>query len=353
MPRAERSDPILTEVTRSGRLESWHRGSVAVVHGDAPLLLLGDAERAVYARSAVKPFQAMPLLQRGLHRRLGLADGEIAVMAASHDGTPAHVAAVRSLLHKGGIAEDLLGCGPHAPFDAEARAALFAAGGRPQRVHNNCSGKHAGFLILAREAGDDPAAYLDPACRSQAEVGAAVAAMAGVDAPVPVGTDGCGAPTFFLPLLALARAFARLANPAGPAPVASAACQTLLQAVAREPELLSGPRRMCCALIRSLPVAAFPKNGAEGVYCVALAPDPSRPRCPGGVGIAIKIDDGSTRGYEPVVVDLLRELGAFRGAVPDALAEWRAPVVKNTRGVEVGTVRCAADWSAAWQGGAS
>lgn len=343
------AEPVLATVTRSGRVESWHRGAVAVWHDDRPWLSLGAVQEPVVCRSATKPLQALPFLERGLDRELGLGDAEIAVMCASHEGTPAHVELVRRFLARGGLTEADLGCGPHPPFDAGTRQRLLAAGELPTKAHNNCSGKHTGFLLLARACGDDLATYLDPGNRSQTEVAAAVAAMAGVPLPVERGVDGCGAPTFVLPLQALARAFARLANPSGLSAVRAAACRRILEAAAREPEMLAGRKRMCAALLRALPGRLFAKNGAEGVYAVALAPDPARTACPGAVGIAIKCFDGSTRGYEPVVVDLLRHLGCFAasgGAVPEALLPFWVQPVANTRGERVGEVRCAVDWSA-------
>ncbi len=341
------ANPILAEVTRSGRVESWHRGALVVVHDGELLVARGDVERPVYARSATKPLQALPFLERGLHRELALPAAEIAVMCASHVGAPVHLAAVRSFLARAGLDEERLGCGPHAPFDQASRLALLAAGERPTKVHNNCSGKHTGFLCLARACGDDLDRYLDPQCEAQQEVRAAVAAMAGMSAAPEVGLDGCGAPTFWLPLVALARAFARLANPEGLGSVRAAACRTILDAVAAQPVLLQGEGQLCTEIVRALPGRCFPKNGAEGVFAVALAPDPARRRCPGSVGIAGKIDDGSQRGYEPVVVETLRWLGAFGGGqVPASLQSfWRAPI-ENTQRRPVGEVVSTVEWPA-------
>lgn len=338
---------MLAEVLRSGRVESWHRGSVAVWHDDRLALGIGSVHDPVYCRSAVKPLQALPLFERGLVERFGWGDAEIAVLVASHDGTPAHVAAVRSLLQKAGMDEALLGCGAHAPFDGRSRNELIRAGTLPQRVHSNCSGKHSGFLCLARACGDDLGTYLDPANRSQVEVQQAVAAMAGVQAPVPVGTDGCGAPTFWLPLAALARAFARLANPFDQPAVRQAACARILDAVGRQPVLVAGEKRFCTALLRSRPCTMFAKNGAEGVYALALGPDPERPRFPGAIGIAVKVDDGAERGYQPVVADLLAHLYGWNTALRTALAPWQVQPIRNTRDELVGEVRCAPglDWA--------
>lgn len=336
---------MLAVATRSGRVESWHRGAVAVVYEGELVLAVGDVQREIFARSVVKPLQALPFLERGLDAALQLPPEEVAVMCASHDGAPRHLAAVRSFLARGGLGEEQLGCGPHPPFDADSRLELLRTGQRPGKVHNNCSGKHTGFLHLAAACGDDLAGYLDPDCRSQREVNAAVAAMAGLVGPVPTGVDGCGAPTFLLPLTALALAFCRLANPAGLPAVRAAACRRILAAVGFAPALLAGERRLCTALLRQWPGRAFAKNGAEGVYAVALAPDPARPRWPGALGLAVKIDDGSERGYQPVVVDLLVRLGALPPALPKEVATFAPIAIDNTQHKHVGDVRCVQRWA--------
>ncbi|MFK7741067.1 MAG: asparaginase [Planctomycetota bacterium] len=342
-------NPVLSAVTRSGRLESFHRGSVVVVHDGEIVLQLGSGDEPVYARSVVKPLQALPLYERGVVERLGLTAAERAVLCASHDGTPAHTATVSRFLARGGFDEDLLGCGPHAPFAKEARLAMLRDGERPRKLHNNCSGKHTGFLHLARELGVPLAEYLDPASASQQLVQQAVAEMAGLDAPLPIGVDGCGAPTFQLPLAAMARAFCQLANPDGPSCVRTRACRSILEAVGQAPVLLAGEARLCTALVRCWPGRAFAKNGAEGVYAVALAPDATRDRYPGALGVAIKADDGAERGYQPVVVDLLRWLGAFAGCQPETVPPdlqrfWRL-AIGNTQKKVVGDVHCVVPWS--------
>jgi L-asparaginase II len=312
-------NPVLAVVTRSERVESWHRGAIAVWHAGELAVAIGDVERPVFARSATKPFQALPFLERSLHERLQLPPAELVVMCASHDGAPVHTAAVRAFLARGGLREDQLGCGPHAPFDQASRLELLRSGQQPGRVHNNCSGKHTGFLHLAAACGDDLADYLDPACRSQQEVARAVAAMAGMEGPLEVGLDGCGAPTFVLPLRALARAFCELSNPVGQSNVRQAACRTILDAAGREPVLLAGERRLCTALLRCWP---------------------------GALGIAVKVDDGAERGYQPVVIEVLQQLGAFGGAVPVSLAEFHRPTVYNTQKKLVGSIHSVFAWPA-------
>jgi L-asparaginase II len=342
--RAPAANPVLAVATRSGAVESWHRGAVAVVHDGEPVMALGDTARPVFARSVVKPLQALPFLERGLHERLALPDEEIAVMCASHDGAPVHTAAVRSLLERGGFDERHLRCGPHAPFDVDTRAALLRANDKPTRLHNNCSGKHAGFLHLAHACGDPLDRYLDPHGAAQREVAAAVAAMAGLPAPLPAGLDGCGAPTFHLPLQAIARAFCSLANPDAAGPVRAAACRRILAAAGAAPALLAGERRLCTALLRQWPGRVFAKNGAEGLYAVALAPDPARGRFRGALGVVVKVDDGDERGYRGVVVDLLQRLGALPSPLPEALAAFHRVELRNTQQLVVGDVRPAVAW---------
>lgn len=347
MPGDEPSNPVLATATRSGHVESWHRGALAIVHAGEAAVAIGDVAVPVFARSATKPLQALPFLERGLHERLGLSDAEIAVMCASHFGGPSHVAAVRSLLARGGLREEQLGCGPHAPFDKASRLQLLAAGERPGKVHNNCSGKHTGFLHLAVACGDELGNYLEPDNRSQTEVLAAVTAMAGLTAPPERGLDGCGAPTFFLPLAALARAFAALANHEAHGSVRAAACRTIFGAVAREPVLLQGEGQLCTVIAQALPGRCVPKNGAEGVFAVALAPDPARTRFPGPVGIAVKVDDGAQRAYEPVIVRALQHVGAFgAGELPAALQRFASAPIENTQRRRVGEVECVVEWPA-------
>src|SRR5690606_25672701 len=225
----------------------------------------GDPDLPVYTRSAIKPLQALPLFDRGLVERLALTDEELAVVCASHDGTPLHTAVVDALLAKGGMGRDQLGCGPHAPFDKEAAAELVRQGRTPERVHNNCSGKHAGFLLLAADCGTPLDRYLEPDSTAQRLVCAAVADMAQLDADrIGVAVDGCGPPTPRLPSVALARAFARLARPVAVPAARRAACERLRAAIARAPLHLGGRKQLGTALVQAAPGRLFPKNGAEG-----------------------------------------------------------------------------------------
>jgi L-asparaginase II len=326
----------LTVVTRGGAVESRHVGHVAVVRGGELVRSFGDPDAAVYARSAIKPLQALPLFDRGIVERLHLSDAELAVVSASHQGTPLHVEAVAGLLRRAGLSAAALACGPQAPFDAAAAAALLRAGRSPEPIHHNCSGKHAGFLLLAQDCGTPLPDYLAPDSTVQRLVRAAVADLTGVpDSSLGVAVDGCGAPTLRLPLAGLARAFWRLANPRSLPPARRAACERLLAAVGSAPEHLAGRGRLCTALVESAPGRVYPKNGAEGVYAVGLA----------GLdfGVAIKVEDGAARGCTPVVVDVLRRLGLWP-SVPEGLADFARLPIRNSRRELVGHVESVLAW---------
>ena len=222
----------LSVATRGGEVESQHIGHVVVVRGGRVAAAFGDPDVPVYTRSAIKPLQALPLFDRGLVARLQLTDQELALISASHQGTPLHTATVAGLLRKGGLAAEQLGCGPHAPFDRDAALALARQGHAPERIHNNCSGKHAGFLLLACDCGTPLADYLAPESTAQRLVRAAVADMTRVpETAMGIGVDGCGAPTLRLPLSALAIGFWQLANPQSLPATRRDACTRLLTAV--------------------------------------------------------------------------------------------------------------------------
>ena len=333
------SPALLATVDRSGAVESHHFGHVVIVRGDRLERCWGAPDTPVFARSAIKPLQALPLMERGGVDRLGLTDAELAVMSASHNGTEEHLQVVRGLLDKGGFSERDLGCGPHAPFDRAASLAIARAGLKPEVMHNNCSGKHAGFLHLARDLDQPLGSYLDPDGASQRLIRRVVAEMSGVsDDELMVGVDGCGAPTIRLPLRGLATAFCRLVNPDGLPPVRTAACRRLLQAVSRQPVLLAGRGELSTALVESAPGRVYPKNGAEGVYAFGVVGAGGE-----GYGVAIKVEDGNERGYKPVAIDILTRLGLWP-AVPAELEPFARVPVFNTQKILVGCVRSVLAW---------
>lgn len=324
------TNPVLVELWRGDRVESVHRGAVAVSDAGGRLVAAwGEAGRPVYPRSAVKPLQALPLLESGAADRFGLGGIEIALACASHSGTPEHVGRVAAWLARLGLTAADLECGAQPPIDAGAANALVAAGVTPSPLHNNCSGKHCGFLTTARHFGEAPAGYVGHDHPAQRRVARALAEMCGAEAPA-WAVDGCGIPTFALPLAAIATGMARLADPARLPPARRAATVRIRAAMAGHPHLVAGPGRLDTMVMTAAP-RVLVKGGAEGVYA-AILPDL-------GLGVALKIDDGAGRAAEVALLAVLDRLGAFTAEQRSALAERRTPPLRNVRGATVGELR--------------
>ncbi|HEX4511209.1 MAG TPA: asparaginase [Burkholderiaceae bacterium] len=332
------SHPVLAELRRGEIVESFHRGSYAVVDSSGTIVAsAGDTERPVYPRSAIKSLQALPLVASGAADRFDLDDAELALACASHGGEPAHVATASSMLAKAGLDSKLLECGTHWPLNEDASRALAARRDTPRTLHNNCSGKHAGFACLGcLLAGDADAArgflrgYVEPDHRVMREVGAAIEAATGVRlANAPRAIDGCSIPTYGLPLRALAHAFARLGTGHGLAPEHARAATRLRAAVAAQPFMVAGSGRLDTALMLHFGERLFCKVGAEGVYCAAL---PER-----GFGLALKIDDGNNaRAAEVVLVALVEALLPLSDLDRAALASRAEVTLRNWNGLVVG-----------------
>ncbi len=331
------ANPVLVEVMRGGIVESRHRGSVAVVDdAGRTVLAMGDVERPVYPRSAVKALQALALIESGAADRFGLGDDEIALACASHAGSTAHVAAAASMLAKAGQGPQVLECGAHWPNGVEDARALAASGLVPSALHNNCSGKHAGFVCVACARGVDPRGYVRPEHPVQREVRSVLEQMSGqaID-PTTCGTDGCSIPTYAIAPLALARAFARLGTGRGLGAERARAAERIRRAVAGHPLMVSGRGRFDTVVMSRLRERLFCKIGAEGMYCAAL---------PGqGLGVAIKIDDGAARAAEVAMGAIARRFLALSLEDDAALAPVFSPVLHNWNGIRVGELRARLD----------
>jgi L-asparaginase II len=321
----------LVEVTRGGRVESAHRGAIAVVDAAGNLIAhVGEVDLVSYLRSSAKPFQLRPLVESGAADRFGFTAAELAVIAGSHSGEPRHVAVVQSILDKIGVREEALQCGSHVPFNAAAAQMLRVAGREPSVLHNNCSGKHAGMLAQAVDRGLSTADYLDPQHPVQVTIRQRLAELGGITlAEIGVGVDGCSAPCFAMPLRAAALAFARLA--AG----RDSGLRRVAQAMLDHPEMVAGEGRIDTDLMRAVPGRLVSKGGAEGYHGMGLI------RSGGSAwGIAIKIADGDgKRGGHPVIIETLRQLGVLDDAALAQLKNYHSWPVTNHRGLEVGAVR--------------
>ena len=337
------NNPFLVEVARGALVESRHRGSVSVVDADgAAVLSLGDVDRRVFPRSAVKALQAMPLVESGIAEAYSLTDEEIALACASHSGEPEHVAAAQSMLAKAGLDEACLECGVHWPMGEAANRALAAKGQGPSALHNNCSGKHAGFLCTAVHLGEDPRGYVRPGHPVQRRVADALAEMTGADLRgAPCGCDGCGIPAFAMPLRAIARGMARMADTAGLGPGRGRAAAAILDAMAAEPFFVGGTGTFVTECMAAAGDGVRVKVGAEGVYAAAL------PRL--GYGLALKIEDGAPRAADVAVAALLRRFGCFGEEQERALARFLRPTIHNAAGRPVGTMRAAGALAASQQ----
>jgi L-asparaginase II len=324
------SNPVLVEVLRGKLVESSHRGSVAVIDIDGRhVLALGDVARPVFPRSAIKALQALPLIECGAADRFGLQPEELALACASHSGEPEHVAAAARMLSRAGLDPSALRCGAHWPINQAAAHALARGGGTATALHNNCSGKHAGFLCTACALDADRASYVEPKHPVQRAVKAVLEALGGRAIGEDVcAVDGCSVPTWALPLEALARAFARFGSGVGLAPERAKAAARLRAACAAHPWHVAGSGRFCTEIMQRFGSRIFVKTGAEGVYCAALPEQ--------GVGIAIKCDDGGGRAAEVAMAATLAKLLPDDGA---ALEPFVRPALRNWNGISVGQLR--------------
>ena len=319
-------------VRRGALVESVHAvAACAVDVRGAVVLGFGDVDTPVFLRSASKPFIAAAIVESGAAERFSLNAREIAVIAASHDGEPFHVDAVCSMLKKIGLDRAALRCGAHAPSFEPAAAALAAAGEAPSALHNNCSGKHAGILAMCVHLGFDVESYLEAEHPAQRRVLAFCARMLDeASAELPLAVDGCGIPTFATTLRRAARAFARMATLDDVNRADAAALRTVSEAMSAEPAYVGGTARFDTALIAATAGRILGKAGAEGVHGDALRRE--------GLGLAVKVIDGSRRAAAPATLALLRELGALEPDEEARLRKFAEPEIRNVAGRVVGQI---------------
>lgn len=316
--------------TRGGVVESRHRIHAAVVDAHDSLMAgAGDAARFTHWRSCAKPFQVMPLLQSGGFDDLHWGDDELALACASHGGEPEHVAIAERMLSALGLEEGDLACGPHEPLSTRGAKFLRDAGERPTRLHNNCSGKHAAMLAAAHTSGWPMYGYERPAHDVQRCCLASVARWTGLEpGDIGVAVDGCGVAEFAMPLENMARAYSRLAREAEGG---SGMPARVVGAMRTRPFLVGGSDRFDSMLIEETDGRIVSKIGAEGVHSAALLDR--------GIGVTVKVEDGSQRAQYPALVRLLQLLDALPEKLPARLEEYLKRQIRNTRGETVGEIR--------------
>jgi L-asparaginase II len=328
-------NPVLVDVIRGDMTESRHRGSIAIcdAHGRVELAI-GDIMSPVFPRSGIKPLQALALVETGAAKAFGLGHATIALACASHNGSVTHVDIVGNWLDKIGLTPDDLECGPSLPWTDEDKHALYETGLPPTTLHDNCSGKHTGFLTVCKHMDYPVQGYTRFEHPIQQRVLGILEQMSGMELfEAPKGIDGCGIPTIGIPLGNIALAMARLADPHDQPEERQAACRRIRGSMAAEPYLVAGKGRFCTRVIEALGQAALVKTGAEGVYCATLSDLK--------LGVALKIDDGSRRAAEAVMIRILQNLDIITDRAKGQLLNLLEPAIQSRAGKMIGLVRIA------------
>lgn len=326
-------NPITVEVTRGQLVESRHRGLAIVVDAEGKTVFsAGDVDAGVFPRSACKAMQALPLVESGAADAYGFGNRELALACASHSGEPEHVATAAAMLKAAGRDESVLECGAHWSSHQSVLIDQARTLEKPTALHNNCSGKHSGFICTCCHTGEDPRGYAGFDHPLQQAIRAIMADLTGaVLSRDNCGTDGCSIPTYAVPLSGLARGFGKLATGKGLEPIRAAAARRLINACMAEPFYVAGTKRFCTKLMEVAPGKIFAKTGAEGVFC-ALLPDK-------GLSFAVKAEDGATRAAEAMIAALLARHFDEGSAEKAALLGLSRHGMTNWNGLHVGTIR--------------
>ncbi|HBF32898.1 asparaginase [Rhizobium sp.] len=327
------SNPITVEVTRGNHVESRHRGMAVVVDGDGNVVFsAGDVDAGVFPRSACKAMQALPLIESGAADAYGLDNRQLALACSSHSGEDEHVATAASMLEKTGRDVDVLECGAHWSFDQKTLIHQARTLEKPAALHNNCSGKHCGFICTCVHSGYDPKGYVEYDHPLQRDIRAIMHSLTGTVLDHDnCGTDGCSIPSYAVPLKGLAYGFAKMGTGQGLEPLRAKAAKRLFDACMAEPFYVAGTKRACTAIMQVAPGKIFAKTGAEGVFCAVL------PEL--GLSIAVKAEDGTTRAAEAMVTALLARYFDKDSAEHAALMAMTNKPMHNWNGRHVGDVR--------------
>jgi L-asparaginase II len=324
------SNPVLVNTLRGELIENRHRGAIAVCDPSGRLVhAWGDVDALVYPRSAIKALQALPLVESGAADHFQLSGAELALACSSHGGEPKHTTAVHNWLTRLELDDDALECGPHAPSNDKAAAALILNHVAPGRIHNNCSGKHTGMLATARFLEEETHGYIEREHPVQQRWMDALGAMADINMHrLPWSYDGCGIPVIAMPLKSIATAFARVAVPDDLTAARGSAVDRITTAIAANPFMVGGSGRLCTEIMELTGRRVIVKTGAAGVYTAALRDK--------NLGVALKIDDGTSEAAQVAILAVLTKLDSMHAAELEALAQRCRMPITNTRGVLTG-----------------
>ena len=330
---------ILAKAIRGETVESIHRGHLIVVSGAGETIArFGNPETVTFWRSSAKPFQTLPFLLSGAASHFNFTEQEIALACGSHSGEDFHVETAEKMLAKAGFSESDLRCGAHVPFDEKTAEQMIRAGEKPTQLHNNCSGKHAAMLALAKYIGADTQTYEQLQNPVQQKILETISVFTEVpESRIKIGIDGCALPNFAIPLSAMALAFAKLIfPPQNFSEELREACRQIVSAMMNFPEMIGGSRRLDTLIMQAAPGKIISKVGAEGVYLAGILPNQ---RWKTGLAIAFKVEDGDDQRARPVVaIDLLRRLGTLDASDDEKLGEYSPIILKNRRGDAVGKI---------------
>lgn len=309
-------NPVLVDVLRGETRESFHRGVVCIVDENGNTIAgLGDISQICYPRSTMKLFQHIPLLTSGALEAFDINLEELAIMCGSHNGEEVHVQMANAILDKAGLSKNALQCGAQMPERNKDRVELYRNNLRPQALHNNCSGKHAGFLLYCHYKGYDLNTYLDPEHPLQKEIKAVCADIYEYNIDeMQMGIDGCSAPVYAVPVYNQALAYKNLISKNPALTQYHAAFELIVEACSKYPYMLAGDQRYCTELIQAASSRVIGKTGADGVYCLGLKDR--------NWGIAIKIDDGKMGPQYTVMQTILTQLGVLTEAESKHLAKY-------------------------------
>jgi L-asparaginase II len=323
----------LVDVIRGNLIESKHLGHIAIVDYTGRLIASkGNVNSIVFARSSMKPLQAIPIIETGAYDSYQLIPADLSLCCASHNGEEQHTERVLSILEKANLVESSLQCGTHIPRWDEAYRKIIIENRKVTPVYNNCSGKHSGMLITAKHLNEPIDSYYSMEHPVQKRILQVISDLAEIPKEeIQIGVDGCGVPVHGIPLNKIALAYAKMAKPDNLPDTRKNSISQIVHAMMEAPEMVGGTNRFCTDFMSVVKGKMFGKAGAEGVYCIGDLRS--------GIGIAIKIEDGNSRAASPVAVEVMKQLSMLSEREIKELKEYHLPTLKNARNENVGSLQ--------------